>query len=80
VKPIAEVMAIWIIIFGPPKIVQCDNKRKFKEALLILLHYHGIKIINSNPRSLQTQGLVKQGNGIVEQKIRVWKAENRLSC
>jgi len=26
------------------------------------------------------QGLVEQGNGVVEQKLRAWKVENQLSC
>ena len=62
-------MATWISFCGPPQIVQCNNGWEFKGALLILLRYYEIKIVNSNPYSPQTQGLVEQGNEVVEQKI-----------
>jgi len=35
---ITEIMAIWIAIYRPQEIVQYDNKKEFKGALLILLH------------------------------------------
>ncbi|RFU23827.1 hypothetical protein B7463_g12510, partial [Scytalidium lignicola] len=62
--------------FLPPKIVQCDNGKEFKDAFLILLRKYGIRIINGKPRSPQTQGLVEQANGVVEAKIRAWKMDN----
>lgn len=73
---VAEALEGWIMSFGPPSMIQCDNGKEFKGALLILLRRHGIKVINGNPRSPQTQGLVEQGNGVVEHKIRAWKMEN----
>lgn len=74
--PVAEAMAQWFMLLGPPGIVQCDNGSEFKGALLILLRKHGIKCINGSPRSPQTQGLVEQGNRVVEHKLRAWKMEN----
>ncbi len=54
--------------FGPPTILQCDNRKEFKGALLQVLKKHGIKLVNGNPLSLQTQGLVEQGNGVSRTK------------
>jgi hypothetical protein len=44
--------------------------------LLILLRKYGIKLINSAPRSPQTQGLVEKGNDEVEKKITKWKLDH----
>ncbi len=49
--PVAEAMAQWFMLLGPPAIVQCDNGTEFKGALLILLRKYGIKCINGSPRS-----------------------------
>ena len=43
-------------------------EKSFKGALLILLRKYGIQIINGEPRSPETQGLVEQANGVVEAK------------
>jgi hypothetical protein len=57
--------------------MQCDNRKEFKGALLILLRKYGIQIVNRAPRSPQTQGLVKQANRVVKAKLRAWKMDNR---
>jgi hypothetical protein len=75
-EPITEAFTQFIAAFLPPKILQADNSREFKGALLILLHKYGIQIINGAPRSPQTQGLVEQANGVVEAKLRAWKMDN----
>ena len=75
-EPIAEAFTCFIAAFLPPKIVQTDNGKEFKGALLILLRKYGIQIINGAPRSPQTQGLVEQANGVVEAKLRAWKMDN----
>ncbi|KFY78648.1 hypothetical protein V499_02234, partial [Pseudogymnoascus sp. VKM F-103] len=62
--------------FLPPKIMQADNGKEFKGALLILLRKYGIQVINGAPRSPQTQGLVEQANGVVENKLRAWKMDH----
>lgn len=75
-QPIADAFALFIAAFLPPKIVQADNGKEFKGALLILLRKYGIQVINGAPRSPQTQGLIEQANGVVESKIRAWKMDN----
>lgn len=75
-EPIATAFALFIAAFLPPKIMQCDNGKEFKGALLILLRKYGIQIVNGAPRSPQTQGLVEQANGVVESKLRAWKMDN----
>ena len=75
-EPIAQAFTGFIAAFLPPKIVQTDNGKEFKGALLILLRKYGIQIINGAPRSPQTQGLVEQANGVVEAKLRAWKMDN----
>jgi transposase InsO family protein len=70
-EPIAEAFAQFIAAFLPPKIVQADNGKAFKGALLILLRKYGIQVVNGAPRSPQIQGLVEQAkNGVVETKPR----------
>ncbi|KFY96373.1 hypothetical protein V500_02472, partial [Pseudogymnoascus sp. VKM F-4518 (FW-2643)] len=75
-EPIAEAFALFIAAFLPPKIMQADNGKEFKGALIILLRKYGIQIINGAPRSPQTQGLVERANGVVESKLRAWKMDN----
>jgi hypothetical protein len=58
-EPIADTFTLFITAFLPPKIVQCDNRKEFKGALLILLWKYGIQVINGAPQSPQTQGLVE---------------------
>ena len=64
-------------LLRPPKIVQADNGKEFKGALLILLRKYGIQVVNGAPRSPQTQGLVEQTHGVVETKLRAWNMDNR---
>ena len=59
---VADRMAIWIMYFGIPQILQCNNGKEFKSALLILLKRYRIKIINGRPRTPRTQRLVEQTN------------------
>jgi hypothetical protein len=73
---IADCLVLFIQAFYPPKILQCDNSKEFKGAVLILLRKYRIKLINGVPRTPQTQGLVEQANGVVEQKIAAWKVDN----
>jgi hypothetical protein len=75
-EEIARCLTLFIMTFFPMKIIQCDNGKEFKGALLILLRRHGIQLINGAPRTPQVQGLVEQANGVAENKIRAWKAEN----
>ena len=68
-EPIADCFALFIAAFLPPKIMQADNGKEFKGALLLLLRKYGIQVVNGAPQSPQTQGLVEQANGIVEAKL-----------
>ena len=69
-EQVTEALEQWLMLLGVPCIIQYDNGTEFKGAHLILLHRHGIKCINGNPRSPQTQGLIEQGNRVVEYKLR----------
>lgn len=74
-RQVANELEYWIQLMGPPRILQCDNGREFKGAVLHILKKHGIKLINSTPRHPQSQGLVEQGNSVVERKLRAFMAE-----
>ena len=50
---VAEKLALWIGLFGPPHILQCDNGTEFKDAVLLLLKKYGIKVLNGWPRHPQ---------------------------
>jgi hypothetical protein len=76
VELIADCFALFITAFLPLKIMQADNGKEFKGALLILLRKYGIQVVNGAPRLLQTQGLVKQANGVVENKLWAWKMDH----
>ena len=75
-EPIADCFALFITAFLPPKIMQADNGKEFKGALLLLLRKYGIQVVNGAPRSPQTQGLIKQANGVVKAKLRAWKMDH----
>ncbi len=64
--------------FGVHNILQCDNGREFNDALPLFLKRHIIKLINSRPRTPQTQGLVEQANAIVKDNIAKWQAVNDI--
>jgi hypothetical protein len=68
-EEVAAAVAEFIKHFYPPGLIQCNNGKEFKGALLILLRRYSIQIINSSPRQPQTQGLVEQANGVVKAKI-----------
>ena len=55
-EPIAKCIAIFIQAFFPMEILQCDNGKEFKGALLILLRQYGIKIVHGAPRTSHVQG------------------------
>jgi hypothetical protein len=68
----------WIGTFGPPKILQTDNGREFCSNLIeTIAKDYGIKIIHSRPRHPQTQGLVEQGNGTVENRLSKWMQQRK---
>jgi len=69
-RQVARELEYWIQLMGPLRTLQYNNGREFKGAVLHILQWHGITLINSNPRHLRSQGLVKQGNSVVERKVK----------
>lgn len=51
---------------GVMQILQMDNGREFKGALLLLMKQHNVQIKYGRPCTPQTQGLVEQANGTGE--------------
>ena len=74
-EEVADVIAMWIGMFEPPVILQCDNGGEFKGVLLILLRKYGIKVINGRPRTPTTQGFIEQANGTVKRRMRALKID-----
>lgn len=74
-EEVANSIAHWIGCFGHPEILQCDNGREFKGYLLKLHQQYGIRVINGQPRTPRTQGLVEQANHTMKVKIRTWKTD-----
>ena len=61
---------------GIMQILQADNRREFKGALLLLMKQYNVRIKHGRPRTPQTQGLVEQANGTVKRHIRTYQSEN----
>ena len=74
---VVKVVVMWIMHFGPPKILQSDNGTEFKGALSILLQEHGIKVINGRPRHPQCQGMMERANGVLKEKIAAWRCDHQ---
>ena len=69
---VSEKLALWIGLFGPPHILQCDNGTEFKDTVLLLLKKYGIKVLNGRPRHPQTQGLVEKHNSTLKRELQAW--------
>ena len=69
---VSEKLALWIGLFGPPPILQCDNGTEFNDTVLLLLKKYGIKVLNGRPRHPQTQGLVEKHNSTLKRKLQAW--------
>ena len=76
---VVKVVIMWIMHFGPPKVLQSDNGTEFKGVLTLLLHEHGIKVIIKRPRHPQSQGMVEQANGVLKEKIGAWCSDHLSS-
>lgn len=70
VSIVARCLETYIVHVGVSDIVQCDNRKKFKGAALILLKNYRVKVINGRPQTSCTQGLVEQANGVMKDKIK----------
>ena len=72
----AGIITCWIQIYGPPEIIQTDNGGECQGAVEILLCEWGIIMRYGTPRTPQVQGLVDQANGVVQNRITIWKMAN----
>ncbi len=57
-------------------ILQYDNGREFKGALLLFFKMHNIPLINGRPRNPRTKGLVEKTHTLVPDKIAKWQTIN----
>lgn len=70
---VSQIVHRWIRINGVMDILQSDNGSEFKGVCLALATNFGVHIINGQPRTLRTQGLVEQSNGTVKTRINAWE-------
>ena len=66
---VAEKPALWIGLFGPPHILQCDNGTAFKDSVFLLLKKYGIQVLNGRPSHPQTQSIVEKHNSTLKRKL-----------
>jgi hypothetical protein len=71
-EEVADRLASWIGMFGPPEILECDNGGEFEKVVLILAKKYGIKIINGRPRHPLSQG---SANRTFKRMLRVWQRD-----
>jgi hypothetical protein len=65
---------------GPPKLLQTDNGREFRNAKVEQLATEwGVKIVHGAPRKSSTQGLVERCNMDVENIILTFQSEHQTS-
>ena len=69
-------ISLFICHLGIRGILQCDNGRELKGALLLFLKKHNIRLVNGRPCTPRTQRLVEQANALVKDKITKWQAVN----
>ena len=54
---VANVLSIHMMILGVPAILQTDNGKQFKGAVLQLVKNHGVKVRNGRARTTHVQGM-----------------------
>ncbi len=69
-------ISLFIRHLGIPGILQYDNGKEFKGALVLFLKKHDIRLVNWRPRTPQKQRLIEQANAVVTDKITKWQAVN----
>ncbi len=52
-----------------PKIILCDNSTEFKRTVILFMARYGINIINGRLQTIRHQGLVKEANYIMKDKL-----------
>ena len=67
----------FIAMFGVPGILQRDNGTEFNGACNHLVKHHGIPVVHSKPHTAQTNGLIKQENGVLNTMILAWMTEQQ---
>lgn len=76
---VARAIHRWICTFGVMKILQSDNGGEFKGVCLELARKFGVLVINGQPQTPGTQGLVEQSNRTVKHRVNAWKRANESS-
>lgn len=63
-EKVASYIGEFIGPFSIPIILQCGEGTDFKGACDHLVRHHGIPVVHSKPRTLQTNNLTEQANGV----------------
>jgi hypothetical protein len=71
-EEVADRLASWIGMFGPPEILECDKGAEFENVVLILAKKYGVKVINGRPRHPLSQG---SANRTFKRMLRVWQRD-----
>lgn len=65
------------LTFGPPKKLQTDNGREFKNHLLQeVCKSFGVHMVHGHPRHSQCNGGVERANQDIEKMLVTWKSDN----
>uniref|UniRef100_A0A914Q7G3 Integrase catalytic domain-containing protein n=1 Tax=Panagrolaimus davidi TaxID=227884 RepID=A0A914Q7G3_9BILA len=77
---VAEVLSQIFADFGPPKILQTDNGREFKNSKVgSVCEKFGVKFIHGTPRHSQSQGSIERSNQDVENILQTMMADNKTA-
>jgi len=70
-KLIAQEIRVLIYLeFGPLKIFQYNNGKRFKGEVLRIMESYGITLIYGHPQHPLTQGLVEYANAVLKHKAK----------
>lgn len=76
-KATTSAMCDIFFTFGPPKTLQTDNGREFKNSLLErICKALGIHMVHGKPRNSQCNGGVERANQDIEKMLVTWKSNN----
>ena len=66
-------------MFGAPYILQSDNGKEFRNAIVSSLknQWPGLQIVHGRPRHPQSQGGVERANGDIQNILGSWMRENK---
>ncbi len=57
-KTVYELVRRFFLLFGAPRILQCDNGPEFGQELALLCKEFNVLLIHSSPHHPQSQGIV----------------------